>query len=89
MLRQQSVGPLTTPDRDRSEAYGQGSADAEISLNHAGGQGWSGVETTVGPHLLDCGHSETWLARDGKRRCTTCDPPAFPTEVASDAEAVV
>jgi hypothetical protein len=28
-----------------------------------------------------CAHPILWLARDGKRRCMECEPPAFPGEV--------
>lgn len=31
-----------------------------------------------------CGHSRLWLARDGRRRCVLCDPPAFPSEVVEE-----
>jgi putative DNA primase/helicase len=48
-LRQQSDGPLTTADQAEQDAAGQGSADTQISLNHAGGQGWSGVEPIDSP----------------------------------------
>ena len=48
----QLTGPLTTPDQDLSGAAGQGSDDRQIWLSHAGGQGWSGVEPTVGPSPL-------------------------------------
>jgi hypothetical protein len=30
-----------------------------------------------------CAHPVLWLARDGKRRCMDCEPPAFPAEVIS------
>ena len=90
-VRQQSKRPLTTPDQDRDEADGQGSGDERISLNHAGGQGWSGVEPIVVPEvvddLLECGHSDSWIARDGRRRCRLCDPPTFPSEVVAEAAA--
>ena len=48
MLRQQWSGPLTTPDQGDSGESGQGSTDGAKPHNHAGGQGWSGVETIVG-----------------------------------------
>ena len=51
-LRSQSTRPLTIPDQDVSDADGQGSDGGEIPLNHAGGQGWSGVEQTVGASLV-------------------------------------
>jgi len=35
---------------------------------------------------LECGHADSWLARDGARRCHTCDPPAFAAEVVVEAE---
>jgi len=90
-VRQQSKRPLTTPDQDLHEADGQGSGDEQIWLNHAGGQGWSGVEPIVVPEvvddLLECGHAGSWLARDGRRRCRLCDPPTFPSEVVAEAAA--
>jgi len=33
-----------------------------------------------------CTGTGTWLARDGRRRCTTCDPPAFPGEVVDEPD---
>jgi putative DNA primase/helicase len=52
-LAQQSETPLTTPDQARDDTPGQGAARAEIPLNHAGGQGWSGVEPIVRPTRID------------------------------------
>jgi len=34
-----------------------------------------------GPGAGICGHEQMWLARDGKRRCLVCEPPALPAEV--------
>jgi hypothetical protein len=34
-----------------------------------------------------CDHPVLWLARDGKRRCLTCDPPAFAAEVVEESPA--
>jgi len=39
------------------------------------------------PPSLECGHADSWLARDGARRCHTCDPPAFAAEVVVEAAA--
>jgi putative DNA primase/helicase len=80
-LAQQWETPRTTPDQGRAGDPGPGSPDVEIPVNHAGGPGWSGVEPTVIP---SCGHSQLWLARDGRRRCLHCDPPAFPSEVVAE-----
>jgi hypothetical protein len=33
-----------------------------------------------------CVGTGAWLARDGRRRCTTCDPPAFPGEVLQERD---
>lgn len=85
-LARQSRKPLTTPDHNRGAIDGQGTDEAEIWLNHAGGQGWSRVGSIDSPTRGECGHEEFWLARDGRRRCVTCEPPRFPGEVVRDAE---
>jgi hypothetical protein len=77
-LKQQSVRPLTTPDQ---KTAGQGSAEGRVPLNHAAGQGWSGVDPIVDPSCAACGSVKRWRARDGRDRCWTCEPPVFPSEV--------
>jgi putative DNA primase/helicase len=49
IAEKQWVRPLTTPDQNVSATDGRGSDQVEISLNHAGGQGWSGVEAALNP----------------------------------------
>jgi hypothetical protein len=39
------------------------------------------------PRQETCTHSALWLARDGKRRCMSCEPPAFPGEIVPEPAA--
>ncbi len=71
ILRKQWVGPLTTPDQDDSSVNGQGSGEPEISLNHAGGQGWSGMERIVFQRCVVC-DSDFEPDEAHTLRCASC-----------------
>jgi hypothetical protein len=64
-----AAGPTAEPGR-----LGQ---DSDIS-GPTVGAGPSGVTPP------DCDHPRVWVARDGVRRCLTCEPPASPGEVVSE-----
>jgi putative DNA primase/helicase len=73
-LGPQSGGPRTTPDQEEEDGVGLGSENRQISLNHLGGPGWSGVGSIVdptsanGPGCLVCGQP---CAAD-RLRCDDC-----------------
>jgi hypothetical protein len=74
--------PLLRGEPSRGECHRETKPDVRPGRNRAK-RGPAGSRRTGSRG--DCDDSETWLARDGQRRCLNCEPPLFASEVVGEA----